>query len=168
MVSSGAKTEVSPDLVSTTRENAGGKTAEKPSILDRFRQWLHYEDENERRRCERRAVPGVTAYFWTGGVPRSYKLGNIGLTGMYLLTGERWAIETTVQMTLQKTEVFSEGAWPAVTVLVKVARWGEDGVGLEFVFADFLNQKGAAFLPGTNMKDLLHFMHDLNLPAVDK
>lgn len=90
----------------------------------------------EPRKTLRAALPDLAAYFWTGGAPQSHAIRNISPTGMYVVTEERWYPGTLVQMTLKKTE--REGAGPEATIslLTRVQRWGNDGVGLEFVVRD--------------------------------
>jgi hypothetical protein len=65
----------------------------------------------------------------------AHDIQNISSTGFYLVTTERWHPGTVVTMTLQRTDIpdanaSSEGY---ITVLSKVIRMGEDGVGFEFI-----------------------------------
>ncbi len=64
---------------------------EKPSLKLRLLRWLFPEPAfTDRRRGERLPVPGLVAYYWTGGAPQAYQLGNVSGSGLYLLTEERW------------------------------------------------------------------------------
>jgi hypothetical protein len=139
------------------------KPKKKISLLDRFQSWLH--PESDRRRSERRALPGLVAYFWTGGAPQSYELSNISLSGVYVLTDERWVFETMIHMNLQKTGAAKADENDSVPVLVKVVRWGVDGVGLEFVLSNSAQVKSGPALPGpaTDVQALLRFLHGLSL-----
>lgn len=134
----------------------------KASLLERFQNWLH--PETDRRRAERRALPGLVAYFWTGGAPQSYELSNISLSGIYVLTDERWVFETMIHMNLQKTSSRKEDENDTVPVLAKVVRWGVDGVGLEFVLSNSAQVKSGPPLPGpaTDVQALLRFLHGLS------
>lgn len=135
----------------------------KQSLLNRFRKWLDQdkqEKDSNRRRAERRALPGLIAYYWTGGAPQSFQLNNISLTGLYLLTDERWVFETVIQMRLQRTDKQEEDAEGSVPVLAKVVRWGVDGVGLQFIFSEPGTPKTS--MAGTNLEDLLRFLRGLS------
>ncbi len=112
---------------------------EKPSLKVRFLRWLFPEPASiDRRRGERLPVPGLVAYYWTGGAPRAYQLGNVSGSGLYLLTEERWLPGTRIVMTLQK-ENHEPNSVNFSRVESKVIRWGEDGVGCEFVESGHVN-----------------------------
>ena len=65
----------------------------------------------------------------------SHEIRNISATGFYLLTRERWHPGTLVTMTLQRSDVAKEnsGTEHYISVLSKVVRLGQDGVGFAFV-----------------------------------
>jgi Flp pilus assembly protein TadG len=65
----------------------------------------------------------------------SHEIRNISATGFYLLTRERWHPGTVVTMTLQRTAAAKESldAEHYISVMSKVVRLGEDGVGFAFV-----------------------------------
>jgi Flp pilus assembly protein TadG len=65
----------------------------------------------------------------------SHEIRNISATGFYLLTRERWHPGTLVTMTLQRTDGTKENSDTEqyISVLSKVVRVGQDGVGLMFV-----------------------------------
>jgi hypothetical protein len=65
----------------------------------------------------------------------SHEIRNISATGFYLLTRERWQPGTVVTMTLQRTAGSQESSDPEryISVLSKVVRVGQDGVGFAFV-----------------------------------
>jgi len=86
------------------------------------------------RRSQRETLPGLSAYFFTGGTPVAHGVRDISLTGMYVLTGERWYPGTTVRMTL--TDRQEPTAERSITLHATVMRWGNDGVGLRFVLRD--------------------------------
>ena len=87
----------------------------------------------ERRQAERRAVPGLVAYYWDGGQPVPHPVREISLTGMYLLTEQRWYLGTVVRMRLQQAKAPNEDPDPSIAVHARAVRWGEDGVGLAFL-----------------------------------
>ena len=112
---------------------------EKPSLKVRFLRWLFPEAASiDRRRGERLPVPGLVAYYWTGGAPQAYQLGNVSRSGLYLLTEERWLPGTRIVMTLQK-EKREANSEDISRVESKVIRWGEDGVGCEFVESGYVD-----------------------------
>ena len=73
-------------------------TTEVPMYL-KFLRWLF--PEVNQRRAKRYPTSNLVAYYWTGGAPFSYQVGDISATGVFLLTKERWAPGTLIQMTLQ-------------------------------------------------------------------
>lgn len=87
----------------------------------------------ERRRAERRAIPGLVAYYWDGGPPVGHPIQEISLTGMYLLTEQRWYLGTVVTMRLQQTESVKTDSDHSIEVHAKTVRWGTDGVGMLFL-----------------------------------
>jgi hypothetical protein len=98
-----------------------------------LQRWLSPEPK-EPRKAPRTELPGLTAYFWTGGSPQAHAIRDISSTGLYVVTEERWYPGTLVQMTLKKTD--GVGAETSISVLAKANRWGNDGVGLGFVVRD--------------------------------
>ena len=83
------------------------------------------------------------------------------LTGLYLLTDERWILETVIQMRLQRTDKQQEDPEGSIPVLAKVVRCGVDGVGLQFVFSLPGSRRNAASIARTNLEDLARFLHGL-------
>jgi hypothetical protein len=76
---------------------------EKPSLKVRFLHWLFpLPAASDRRRGERLPALGLVAYYWTGGAPQPYQLGDVSQSGLYLLTEERWLPGTRIVMTLQR------------------------------------------------------------------
>lgn len=113
---------------------------EKPSIKLRLLRWLFQVPASaDRRREERLPAPGLVAYYWTGGAPKAYQLGNVSQNGLYLLTEERWLSGTRIVMTLQKRSGGEAGSGEISRVESEVVRWGDDGVGCEFVQSGFVD-----------------------------
>jgi hypothetical protein len=71
--------------------------------LDAQRNWflrlLNVEGRDPRRGI-RESLPNLVAYFFTGGIPTPHAVRNISITGIYLVTHERWYKGTVLQMTL--------------------------------------------------------------------
>lgn len=96
-----------------------------------WKAWKKPDTPEDPRVALRAALPGLVAYFFTGGLPTAHGIRNISASGVYVLTEERWYIGTVVRMTLtDKREQTSERS---ITLNAKVVRWGNDGVGLHFI-----------------------------------
>ena len=130
----------------------------------RFLKWL-FPDVNQRR-AKRFPTPNLVAYYWTGGAPYSYHVGDISATGLFLLTKERWAPGTLIQMTLQPQDGRVNSAETSICVLSEVVRWGENGAGFNFVLSDYENLLDYGIMPGeaTNRKSVEHFLHKIGVP----
>ncbi len=85
------------------------------------------------RKAQRESLPGLTAYFFTGGTPVGHGVKDISLTGLYVLTTERWYPGTMVRMTL--TDRHEPTMERSITLHASVMRAGDDGVGFRFVLA---------------------------------
>jgi hypothetical protein len=96
---------------------------------------------SERRRASRKSAPRLAAFFWTGGAPVEHEIRDISSTGLYLVTEERWYPGTVVIMTLQKRSEPPDSPNRSIAVQSKAVRWGEDGVGLQFVLPDGNNHR---------------------------
>lgn len=115
----------------------------------------------ERRRAERRAVPGLVAYYWDGGPPAPHSVREISLTGMYLLTEERWYLGTVVMMRLQQMDSNQNDPAHAIAVPARAVRWGTDGVGMAFLPPGqnpYQNGNGSSGRGGNrqSMEDFIH------------
>ena len=98
--------------------------------------WLQRWWSPDPRKAPRYPTPGLAAYYWTGSAPRAQKVKDISSTGLFVVTEERWYPGTLVLMTLQKTDCVEEGAEKSISVYTRAVRWGDDGVGLQFVESD--------------------------------
>jgi hypothetical protein len=122
---------------------------EKPSRKVRFLRWLFPKlAPPDRRRGERLPEPGLVAYYWTGGSPNSYPLGDVSSSGLYLITDERWLPGTRIVMTLQRSNPDAAKIDDACKVESTVVRWGEDGVGCEFVESGFFDLNSGELIEG--------------------
>jgi len=114
----------------------------------------------ERRRAERRAVPGLVAYYWDGGPPVRHPIREISLTGMYLLTEERWYLGTGVMMRLQQMDSNQDDPDHSIAVHARAVRWGTDGVGMAFLpsgqnpYQNSIDSRGR----GGNQKSMERFL----------
>lgn len=88
-------------------------------------------DPPDLRRGERESIPGLVAYFFTGGAPVAQKVRDISATGLYVLTDERWYPNTALRVTLSDER--DPDRQVSITLFARVARSGSDGVGMQFV-----------------------------------
>lgn len=90
------------------------------------------------RAADRETIPGLIAYFFTGGAPIVHRLRDISADGIYVFTRERWYPDTIIRITLSDEREPSNEM--SLTVNARVARADDDGVGLQFVLTDKRNQ----------------------------
>jgi hypothetical protein len=90
----------------------------------------------EQRRAVRQPSPELAAHFWNGGSPEEHSVRDISSSGLYLLTKERWYPGTLLVITLQKRGEAEDSPERSIAVQARAVRWGNDGVGLEFVVLD--------------------------------
>jgi hypothetical protein len=95
----------------------------------------------ERRRANRKSSPQLAAFFWTGAAPVEHGIRDISSTGLFLITEERWYPGTVVMMTLQKRSEPLDSPDRSIAVQTRAVRWGEDGVGLQFVLTESHDRK---------------------------
>jgi len=91
---------------------------------------------SERRISPRRRWPHLAAFDAEGESLALHGVRDISTTGLYIVTHERWPIGTQVRLSLQRTDGLDDSSMIPTAVELRVSRWGEDGVGLEFVKAD--------------------------------
>jgi len=97
------------------------------------RHWLDRWWSPDPRKAPRVVAPGLAAYYWTGAAPAASNIKDISSTGLYVVTEERWYPGTLVLMTLQRTEGGEQSTERSISVHSRAVRWGNDGVGLQFV-----------------------------------
>jgi hypothetical protein len=102
-------------------------------------QRLFKRGPRELRKARREPVSGMVAYFFTGGAPAAHLIRDISSTGIYIFTEERWYLGTVIRLTI--TDRQGSAAQHSITVNAKVVRWGNDGVGLEFVLTEDNNRR---------------------------
>jgi len=91
-------------------------------------------DPVDPRKAAREPLPGLIAYFFTGGTPAANAVRDISATGMFVITSARWYPGTVVRITL--TDRRNPIVERSITVNARAARWGRDGVGLEFLLEE--------------------------------
>ena len=88
------------------------------------------------RKAPRELTPGLAAYYWTGSAPKAHSIRDISATGLYVVTEERWYPGTLILMTLQDASNGEESMEHSISVHSRAVRWGNDGVGLQFIPQD--------------------------------
>lgn len=138
--------------------NASGAPPSK-SFGKRLAGWMTGEGAR-RERAKRNRFPRLVAYYWNGGSPKALRVGDVGSTGFYLITEDRWSPGTQILMTLQHTEGDAESPENSVTVPARVVRAGPDGVGFEFVASAAVDPGSLRMVPSTrHSRDrLAHFL----------
>ncbi len=90
----------------------------------------------ELRKAPRGTLPGLAAYYWTGAAPKARSIKDISATGLYVVTEERWYPGTLILMTVQEADSGQEGVGRSIAIQSRAVRWGNDGVGLQFIPLD--------------------------------
>jgi hypothetical protein len=132
----GAPAEPTADQVSAAPAQISAPNPEPPAPKGAVKpknwwQRLLSDEPPDPRKATREPLPGLVAYFFTGGVPAAHQVRNISPTGLYVLTDERWYIGTVIRITL--TDQHEPTIERSITLNAKVVRWGNDGAGLQFI-----------------------------------
>lgn len=136
----------------------GNKSARAP------KNWLERWWSPDPRKAPRETAPGIAAYYWNGAAPEAHGVRDISSTGIYVVTEERWYPGTLVLMTLQRTEDGEKTAERCISVLTRAVRWGQDGVGLQFVLDDGKDPKQARnelTIEGADRREFERFLQQL-------
>jgi hypothetical protein len=89
------------------------------------------------RDTPRKSIPGLAAYYWNGAAPSAHNIKDISSSGLYVITEERWYPGTLILMTLQMSGNGTEKSVEhSIAVHSRAVRWGNDGVGLQFIPQD--------------------------------
>lgn len=144
------------------KETSEADSFQNASWFMKFLRWL----STDRRGSKRHPLPGLVAYYWTGGAPQAFHIADISTNGLYLLTDERWFPGTMILMTLQRTNTDGDDPDDFISVLTKVIRWGTDGVGLSFVPSNTVDLNSGEPLPetGVGRKALHRFIQRTQAP----
>jgi hypothetical protein len=94
------------------------------------------------KRATRYAGPGLTAFYWDGGLSPGRPIKDVSVSGAYVITAERWYVGTILTTSLKADRVWAVDGKPAsFTVPCKVVRHGTNGMGVSFVFRNVQEQK---------------------------
>lgn len=113
-------------------------------------------DPPQPRKTSREASPWLTAHFFTGGPPKAHAIRDVSPTGVFLLTDERWYLGTLIGITLTNGQLPSSDR--CITVNAKAVRWGNDGVGLEFIFEKENGNQRASVMGGATRREMEQFL----------
>jgi hypothetical protein len=110
----------------------GSSRQAAPKGRNLLSRWL-FADPVDPRKALRLPVPGLVAHFFTGGAPVPHAIRDVSATGLYVVTTERWYPGTVIRMTLSKPDTGQAPADRSITIQARSMRWGNDGVGLQFL-----------------------------------
>ena len=125
--------------------------------------WLERWWSPDPRRAPREEAPGLAAYYWNGAAPKAHTIRDVSANGLYIVTEERWYPGTLVLMTLQRTGDGDKTVERSISVLSRAVRWGNDGVGLQFILLDEKGERKAAMnqMDVAGKKELARFLERL-------
>jgi len=127
------------------------------------RNWLQRWWSPDPRKAPREAAPGLAAYYWNGSSPKAHSIRDISESGLYVVTEERWYPGTLLLMTLQRTDCGEEAQERSIAVQSRAVRWGQDGVGLQFILPEPQDAKRgiSPLLDGADRKQFERFLEQL-------
>ena len=127
------------------------------------RNWLQRWWSPDPRKAPREPTPGLAAYYWNGASPVAHNIRDISASGLYVVTEERWYPGTLLLMTLQRTDCGEEAQERSIAVQSRAVRWGQDGVGLQFILPDPQDARRgmSPLLDGADRKEFERFLQQL-------
>jgi hypothetical protein len=155
------------------RSGEENPTHEKPHVMGLIqpgvksvkppKRWLERWWSPDPRKAPRETADSLAAYYWTGGPTEPHPIRDVSATGLYVVTEERWYPGTLVLMTLQIMDGVEETEERSIVVHSRAVRWGNDGVGLQFVLArnqEPINTAGP-MVKSADRKELDRFLNRL-------
>ena len=138
----------------------------KESLMKRLMKWI----VPDKRVANRRKSPPVIAYLGQFRSSQEYKIGDISVTGFYMITEERWIPGSAFPVTLERTDVAADRQ--TLTVYSTVVRTGTDGVAFTFLPPKNEEKRAAearAAVPRLDLTKLAEFLKGLPLsePSAD-
>ena len=127
--------------------------------MNSLRGWFEKLFSRERRRANRKPSVSLVAHYWDGAAPVAHVVRDVSMTGLFLVTEQRWYPGTVIRMTLNHTDLPDADKHRSIQVLAKVTRTGSDGVGCSFVLSD---GHPSASTDDLNSKTLHKFLRRLN------
>jgi uncharacterized membrane protein (UPF0127 family) len=114
--------------------------------------WLATLLKEDARGSLRRDTSRIVAYYWDGDAPEPHPIRNVSVSGLFLVTEQRWRPGTIVTMTMQKAGPVADDPLRSIAIQAKVVRLAEDGVGMKFVFPQNSDPR-AEYAPMGNTAD---------------
>ncbi len=103
----------------------------------------------DERRDGNRFRPSMAVYYWTGEHAKPYRVRDIGSTGLFVETEDRWGYGTSLHVHLLDGPEPEKEKVPKISVLAEVVRSEPDGMGMMFLFQDAKERKRLnAYLAG--------------------
>jgi hypothetical protein len=103
------------------------------TAMTQWKSWIRRLGHPEKPRAERRTPLGLTAWQTNDPASKPSTIKNISSSGLYLLTKERWLVDELISITIELEGLPENRAEDRISVLARVVRHGEDGIGLLFV-----------------------------------
>jgi hypothetical protein len=128
-----------------------------------MKNWFEWLFSKDRRVAKRTMRPGLVAYYWDGGEPKSHDIVDISSTGLYLSTDDSWYPGTQVMVTLQRVGAVEGDPDRSITVNAKVVRLGPNGIGFKLVMPEEKIDQGlhGVALNGADRKAFHRFLRRL-------
>jgi len=105
-----------------------------------WKSWIQNLGHPEKPRAQRRIPSGFVARQTGNPASPPSIIKNISSSGLYLLTAERWPVDELIPLTIELQDLPESRADERVQMQVRVARHGEDGMGLAFLLPDGLDR----------------------------
>jgi hypothetical protein len=103
------------------------------SRLSNLRRALQRLGQPEQPRAERWPATGLSAFYGIDSASKPARIKDVSVSGVYLLTQERFTPNQTVALNLRLDGAPEDNAELQICVQTRAAWQGDDGVGLEFV-----------------------------------
>jgi len=101
--------------------------------MNQWKSWIQRLGHPEKPRAERRIPSGFLAWQTNNPASKPSTIKDISSTGLYLLTEERWPVGELVPLAIEVEGWLENSAEERIAVQARVARHGEDGIGLSLV-----------------------------------
>ena len=108
--------------------------------MNQWKSWIQKLGHPEKPRAERRIPSGLVAMRTGNPASQPSIIKNISSTGLYLLTAERWPVDELIPLTIEMQDLPESRADERIRMQARVARHGEDGIGLGFILPDGLDR----------------------------
>jgi hypothetical protein len=106
-----------------------------------WKSWIQNLGHPEKPRAQRRIPSGFVARQTGNQASQPSIIKNISSSGLYLLTEERWPVDELIPLTIELQDLPENRADERIQIQVRVARHGEDGMGLAFILPDGLDRE---------------------------